>query len=167
MTVAVTRRPDGQVVVAVTDRGPGMTRSEAQTVMKPFERLARSADISSEGGLGLGLPTAEAFAKLHGAELEILSEVGQGTTVSVTFPADIHFRQLLLTGPPGAGKSTLIRKLGGWSEEGYIDLSLNSASERLHARDSRYPQAGNRTAPGFLRPAQPAVARPSRRSLIR
>jgi hypothetical protein len=41
------------------------------------------------------------------------------------FPAHLSFRQLLITGPPGAGKSTMIVKLRGWSEEGYIDLSLN------------------------------------------
>ena len=41
----------------------------------------------------------------------------------LTFPADVKFRQVLVTGPPGAGKSTLIRQLGGWSEEGYLDLS--------------------------------------------
>ena len=41
----------------------------------------------------------------------------------VRFPADIEFHQLLITGPPGSGKSTLIEMIGGWPEEGYIDLS--------------------------------------------
>ena len=40
----------------------------------------------------------------------------------IDFPADLRFGQILVTGPPGAGKSTLIVRLGGWSEEGYLDL---------------------------------------------
>jgi hypothetical protein len=43
----------------------------------------------------------------------------------IAFPAHITFRQLLITGPPGSGKTSMIIKLGGWSEEGYINLSLN------------------------------------------
>ena len=41
----------------------------------------------------------------------------------VVFPAHITFRQLLISGPPGSGKSTLVGMLGGWPEEGYVDLS--------------------------------------------
>ena len=41
----------------------------------------------------------------------------------LAFPGDVKFRHVLVTGPPGAGKSTLIRQLGGWSEVGYLDLS--------------------------------------------
>ena len=88
VTVAAERREDRRIVVDITDRGPGMSPAEARAVMKPFERLTRSASISDEGGLGLGLPTAQAFARLHDADLQIFSTVGQGTTVRVTFPAE-------------------------------------------------------------------------------
>lgn len=41
----------------------------------------------------------------------------------VTLPSVMTFRQMIITGPPGAGKTTLIGTLGGWPDEGYIDLT--------------------------------------------
>ena len=42
----------------------------------------------------------------------------------VAVPHGVRFRQILVTGPPGSGKSSLIEKLGGWPEEGCIDLAM-------------------------------------------
>jgi len=41
----------------------------------------------------------------------------------VAYPRGVHFRGIIVTGPPSSGKSSLVQKLGGWPEEGYIDLA--------------------------------------------
>ncbi len=41
----------------------------------------------------------------------------------VAFPEGDRFRQFIITGPPCSGKTTMVNKLGGWSEEGYLDLA--------------------------------------------
>jgi hypothetical protein len=41
----------------------------------------------------------------------------------IAFPEGESFRDIIVTGPPGSGKSTLIERLGGWPEEGFLDLT--------------------------------------------
>ncbi|HHD64907.1 MAG TPA: serine/threonine protein phosphatase [Desulfobulbaceae bacterium] len=41
----------------------------------------------------------------------------------VQLPAGLSFVQLIVTGPPGAGKTYYINKIHGWPNEGYLDLT--------------------------------------------
>jgi hypothetical protein len=44
----------------------------------------------------------------------------------IDLPIGLEFLQLVVTGPPGAGKSYYIDKIGGWPNEGYLDLTRNN-----------------------------------------
>ena len=41
----------------------------------------------------------------------------------IDFPLGTKLRHLLVSGPPSSGKTSLITKLRGWPEEGYLDLA--------------------------------------------
>ncbi len=43
----------------------------------------------------------------------------------IELPIGMEFLQLVVTGPPGAGKSYYIEQIRGWPNEGYLDLSQN------------------------------------------
>lgn len=63
------------------------------------------------------------------ATQELFESVEIATTRSVKgvlVPDYVGFRQIVVTGPPCSGKSTLVESLGGWPEEGYIDLAMNN-----------------------------------------
>jgi signal transduction histidine kinase len=73
--------------IIVHDDGCGIPKVMLGHVTRPFFR-ADKARGRAKGNAGLGLALVERIAKLHGAALEIESEEGAGTTVSLHFSED-------------------------------------------------------------------------------
>ena len=76
---------DGDARVAVADDGPGIPSADLKHL---GERFFRGGDRGARGerGSGLGLAFAREVLELHGEELEIESEVGQGSTFAFRLP---------------------------------------------------------------------------------
>jgi PAS domain S-box-containing protein len=79
--------PNDQIEFRVMDTGTGISANDLPHV---FERFYR-ADLSrtrghDPGGTGLGLPIAKWITELHGGEIDLESEEGQGTRARVRLP---------------------------------------------------------------------------------
>ena len=75
----------GEALVVVADEGPGMPPEVRDRV---FERFFRG-DVSrsrATGGTGLGLAIVQSVVAAHGGGVDLVSEPGQGTTVTVRLP---------------------------------------------------------------------------------
>jgi signal transduction histidine kinase/ActR/RegA family two-component response regulator len=80
-TRTVSRPSKGQyVAVEVADNGVGMSEEARRRCLEPF------FTTKGERGTGLGLAMVYGIAQRHGAEIEIESVLGKGTTIRMLFP---------------------------------------------------------------------------------
>ena len=74
-----------QAVIRIIDNGTGIDANDLPRVFDRFDRVAE-AGVRGEAALGLGLPLTRQFIEAHGGAVEIESEKGKGTIVTLTIP---------------------------------------------------------------------------------
>jgi two-component system phosphate regulon sensor histidine kinase PhoR len=76
---------DNYAVLTISDTGIGIPKEEVQRLGERFYRVDRSRSRDM-GGTGLGLSIVKHLMIAHGGKLEIESQLGKGTKVSLFFP---------------------------------------------------------------------------------
>ncbi|MFN8658573.1 MAG: HAMP domain-containing sensor histidine kinase [Candidatus Obscuribacterales bacterium] len=85
-SVKVGLSKDGiHAVITVTDTGIGIPQNSLPNIFDRFYRVDKSRSREA-GGVGLGLSIVKAVAEAHGSLVIVNSEVGKGTTFTVTVP---------------------------------------------------------------------------------
>ncbi|MGR9169831.1 ATP-binding response regulator [Rhizobium sp. KDH_Rht_773_N] len=119
-------RAAGELLISVTDTGPGMTAEEQARIFGEFEQGGSLAQKSN--GTGLGLAISARIMREFGGSLSVASEKGKGSQFTIRFPVefaeeDTATRNALLAGnsivllaPAGAARTAIaetITTLGG------------------------------------------------------
>lgn len=74
----------GKRTISIQDNGRGMTPEVLRHITEPFYRAEKSRN-RKDGGAGLGLAICKQIVLSHGAELEFMSQPGEGTTATIIF----------------------------------------------------------------------------------
>ena len=83
LTVKTARSENGDVLVAVTDRGMGIKPNEIDRVFKAFH-------TTKSASMGMGLAISRSIIEAHGGRLWAESNIGPGTTFKFTLPAGVR-----------------------------------------------------------------------------
>ena len=81
-TLTITAEQNNETVrLEITDTGTGIGEEEAKKILEPFY-------TTKAQGLGLGMPYAKKIIDQHGGTITLNSRIGEGTTISITLPAE-------------------------------------------------------------------------------
>lgn len=83
-SVFVTISKEDKTTVSVKDTGIGISRENQERVFERFYRVDKSRSKET-GGTGLGLAIVKHIVVCHNADIQVISEEGEGTEIIVTF----------------------------------------------------------------------------------
>lgn len=72
-----------QARITVSDRGRGIPEEEVEKLFEPYYRASNSRGIH---GTGIGLYVVDRYVRSHGGSIEVKSQLGAGTTVTMRIP---------------------------------------------------------------------------------
>lgn len=79
------RKLDGVCQLTVADNGAGIAPSETDKIWNRFYQVDQARNKNSREGSGLGLALVRKIADLHQVQIELVSELGQGSRFILTF----------------------------------------------------------------------------------
>ena len=85
VTVRLSQAATGEAKLEVIDRGPGIAPEHIPHLTRRFYRTDPGRSLAS-GGTGLGLAIVKHIVQRHRGRLDIASEIGTGTTITVRLP---------------------------------------------------------------------------------
>lgn len=87
LTFDAVHKDGGDICVSLQDTGEGLTPEQIDRAMQPFDLM--DGEHSREGyGVGLGLTLVKLLMDMHGGGIDIESEKGVGTKISLIFPKE-------------------------------------------------------------------------------
>jgi len=131
---------------AISDTGIGMTPEQLGKLFQAFTQADEST-TRKYGGTGLGLVITRHFARLLGGDVTVVSELGKGSTFTVTVPARFGERARdyspklskvpVISGDPNAAATVLVIDDDPTAQELIGDMLAKEGYRILHATDGR------------------------------
>jgi len=89
------------LVISIKDTGLGMSQEQLKVIFDDYVRF-HEREKSGVGGTGLGMSIVSNLIEMMDAKIEMESEVGKGTTVTISIPQEV-------TSPEVLGKDSAVR----------------------------------------------------------
>jgi signal transduction histidine kinase len=89
ITTSLNRDAD-QLLVKVTDNGHGIDKNNLSRIFDPFFTTKPTGE-----GTGLGLSVSYGIIKNHGGDIAVESEIGKGSTFTITLPVPLKNRGII------------------------------------------------------------------------